>query len=96
MSTWGGVPAGTTLLVTVHFEAALEVTTTWLDVTGAALDALIVPWLTAVVPTGVPAGNCALMATCAVVPGQEGVEQDERGGAGGGVVRWPTRSCPPA
>ena len=72
MSTCGGVPGGTTFLVTVHFDAALAVTITWLEVTGEALDPLIVPWFTACVPTGVPAGNWAEMATCAVVPAGTG------------------------
>ena len=59
-------------MVTVHFDAALAVTITWLEVTGEALDPLIVPSFTACVPTGVPAGNCAEMATCAVVPAGTG------------------------
>ncbi len=78
MSTWGGVPAGTTFLVTVQSDCALAVTITWLDVTEGALEALIEPWLTACVPTAVPGGNCALIETWAVVP------------AGSGLNSWKT------
>ena len=73
-------------MVTVHFDAALAVTITWLEVTGEALDPLIVPWFTACVPTGVPAGNWAEMATCAVVPGRHRVDEHEVGRAGRRVV----------
>ncbi len=43
VSTCGGTPAGTTFFVTVQSDAARDVTITWFEVTGLALDARIVP-----------------------------------------------------
>ena len=73
VSTCGGTPAGTTFFVTVQSDAARDVTITWFEVTGLALDARIVPEFTACVPTAVPGGNSAVIETCAVVPAAMGV-----------------------
>ena len=67
-AAWPGASA----LLTRYWAAAMAVTVTGFDWTAAALVAVMLAWLTAVVPGAVPGGNWTEIDTCAVVPAGRG------------------------